>query len=250
MLNNIKKGFTLAEVAIVLVVMAFIASILTPTLISGNEQRVMETSLKKSFEDLVILQDAINLEEIHHTRCRRMDMSDTDSFMQTIYGPNCAANGICDDMDDLANDIPAGFIPKYLKTMRDNAKTDYYNKLANMNYGDNLKCGGNAAIDLSTNGVYTFLKNGVIWVLYKIDDDKFGIRVDVNGLKSPNKVGRDVYYFAMKRDSVTGKWEARPWNTDDCPDCACDSDCEKKGRTEGTDDIKQCSICADTIFDK
>ena len=57
-----KKCFTLAEVVVVLVVMSFLASVLTPTLIANNEQRVMLTALKKNYEDLVVLQDAINLD--------------------------------------------------------------------------------------------------------------------------------------------------------------------------------------------
>ena len=255
MVSNIKKGFTLAEVVIVLVVMSAVAMILTPTLISNNEQRVMLTALKKNYADLLVLQDAINLENIRHTRCARLDMTNADSFMRTISGNNCGNNGnpsgICDD---------DGLIPSYLKTLRGQAKIDFRNTRIPPAYINNLMCGGGQNIDLNNNGVFAILKNGVIWVLYRLDDNRAGVRVDVNGIKSPNRVGKDVFYFVIARNTSAGKWEVRPWNNVDCPapgapgapgapiDCECTNTCTTRGGDNTEAGVKSCSICAETLL--
>lgn len=261
MLNNIKKGFTLAEVAIVLVVMSFVACILTPTLISGNEQRVMETSLKKSFEDLVILQDAINLEEIQHTRCSRLDITDSDSMLNTIIGE------VTKDDEGKDTDIrdTGGIIPSYLKTMRGQAKADYNAKITTYLNNNQIY----AINDTNPTILNTIVfKNGVIWMPRLVGEYQYGtapnlvtvpthinIIVDVNGVKSPNKAGRDIFNFQLIKNNDTGKWEVTPLPIGQCGatvDCSCEDYCFTSGPQDNTDAASRrlCAACADKIFNK
>ncbi len=245
MLNNIKKGFTLAEVVVVLVVMAVVASILMPTLIANNEQRVMVTALKKNFADLQTLQDAINLEEMHHTRCAKLDMRDDDKFINTIIGTSASARD-------------NGLISQYTKTMKGKTKEDYIDKKIKTIYGQKkTDSEGNVEKDSSGNPIFVsallykadgskanldnivILKNSVVWLPYKEGND-FLILVDVNGIKSPNKIGRDMFYFKFEQNS-TGKWEVVPYEGT----CSDLDKCQK-----GKESTLNCTGCAAKIFDK
>lgn len=52
MKNLVKKGFTLAEILIVLLVMGVIASLTIPTLVKNTQQKDMKTKILKTYSDL------------------------------------------------------------------------------------------------------------------------------------------------------------------------------------------------------
>ena len=234
-----RKGFTLAEVVTVLIVMSAIAGILVPTLTTSSEGRVMLTALKKNYSDLATIQDALNLENMRNPININID--------------NDVRNLLC-NQDDVNRDND-GIIPKYLKTQRGRARQDYIDvdpegnmigKLVAYNAGNRVKSldvNGENPINIAAPN-YIILKNNVIWVPYFINRGNFGVYVDVNGIKSPNIVGRDIFYFNFSFDNAESKWVVEPVQL-----TAANGNCADNCQQKNSNPYVNCVGCADRLLD-
>lgn len=179
-----QKGFTLAEVLITLVIIGVIAAMTIPTLINNTQKQEFVSGLKKAYSTLN--QSLIKIAELH-------DASPGDySFAKTNgYG--------------LGNDFPkvANVTKKYNRS--DEIMSGYtYTTLKRDDVTPGVSSGYPAFITA----------DGQIFVFQKTfgpsgregisNEDKNNsshiIYVDVNGLKKPNKMGRDLFVFYLIDD--------------------------------------------------
>ena len=77
-LINKKKGFTIAEIVISLMLIAGIAMVLTPVIFSDTENQVLYTSLNKTY---TLLQQVHQAEAMFEARGKIIGGSQTQKFM-------------------------------------------------------------------------------------------------------------------------------------------------------------------------
>ena len=155
-----KCGFTLAEVLITLGIIGVVASLTLPSVIMNYQKKQTVVELKKVYAEL---QNAIKLSEI-----------DNGPMSEWNFPEKCA------HVD------PEGakpFIEKYYLPYFKNAK------LVKSPYKVSIGA-------LHFVKYWVALDNGTIFGLHPCVDDEFiWLFVDLNGVKEPNKVGRDIFVF-------------------------------------------------------
>ena len=83
-----------------------------------------------------------------------------------------------------------------MKTVPDSKYSEYLNCDNNnlCSYGPTLADGNQFVPDVAAFNNIRVLKNGIFLMTNTVDDTEY-IVVDVNGSKSPNEVGEDIFYF-------------------------------------------------------
>lgn len=150
-----KSGFTIAELLVAMMLIAGIAMIMMPTLMSDNERQIFATTLKKVYSQLQQTNQAIALLQTRGVISPvTTSASLSEAFFQTtkLASPSKATDllegyAIVPDKNGISPSIPA----------------------------------------LSAVG-----KNGIF---YFFDNATGIVVVDVNGRKAPNTIGRDIFYF-------------------------------------------------------
>lgn len=176
-LPEYKKGFTLAEVLITLVIIGVIAALTIPTLMKNTQKQELITGLKKA---------SSTLSQALMDISRNNDAPAGDySFMNNV--------DFVDEFAKVANVLKICNTPNEC----------FSSTLKNTDGKYKYLSGSNANLDtgksfITADGqlfVYTTQKN--VYGLTTEDSDNFigRIIVDVNGQKNPNTVGRDVFTF-------------------------------------------------------
>jgi len=177
-----KKGFTLAEVLITLLIIGVISSIVIPALISNTQDAELKTAWKKSFSDIS-----------HATKLLIMDNGGT-------------MKGLCStDGDQVC------FRDKYLQYLNSIKSCTPAAIAGNCWHNDNTILQGSYVINGDDAG--TILNNGTLltfdWNSTSCTGTNCGtITVDVNGFKGPNKQDKDIFVTHImsniaKPDNVT-----------------------------------------------
>ena len=178
-----KLAFTLAEVLITLGIIGVVAAITMPILIGNYQKKVIQTALKKTNSELA---QAVN--------------------MLMFENGNTLA-GLCTTNKD--HDCFAEKLAQQLKI----------NKLCHSNNSDNDNCWSYTGLfSGAKNRPHIILADGRLLQIYHTDakcseminhsqyKDKTLIcastYVDINGLKSPNELGKDIFAFVITNGSV------------------------------------------------
>ena len=191
-----KTAFTLAEVLITLGIIGVVAALTLSTVITNINNKGYVEGLKKAYSVLQEATTAIVYEE-----------GTPDTWTWTSYL----------DADNSANGYIAGLYRKHLNPYCSNDKSLYY--------GDTTFCNGIKIPDYKDlmgheltppPFIYTcpfVLNDGTIvsmffkfqsgMAFWENPDIKFV--VDVNGVKGPNKLGRDVFFLYMTKKDKSGK---------------------------------------------
>jgi prepilin-type N-terminal cleavage/methylation domain-containing protein len=175
-----KKGFTLAEVLITLGIIGVVATLTIPALIRSYSEKANVTSLLKFYS---VLSDAVMQFEIDNG-------CDAGKLSQCLSGFGFLDNGV-QNFEVIAN---------YLKV------TDkcFYSECADKawlsddsyNYfGENIGVGWGPAKSNYKTACYFLADTTVVCV--DTNADSFYVYVDVNGKKSPNRVGQDIFGFLL-----------------------------------------------------
>lgn len=212
------KGFTLAEVLITLVIIGVIAAITVPSLIQSSREKEFHSMLKKNFS---VLQNSLQRAQVEEGL-----IGDNT----VVFTPSSDSNKHYESAKRLA---------KYLNTVKickrhsdTNCSNIYYPINYSTQRADFLNTNNCGGIVLSDGSIYkiTQYENCSALVNDCIQDkngickkDENGnttnndwersycaeVIIDVNGVKKPNKLGKDVFVFRVYQDKVTlASWKA------------------------------------------
>lgn len=191
-----KKAFTLAEVLITLGIIGIVAALTLPVLINSYKNKQTVTQLKKVYSILsqaTILAQA-NYGEISDWNIKDNDDASTENIVY-YYKPylkllkDCRKAAGC-----WSNDKVTGL---------DGVSTSRFDEFRNSGglsykYSIALADGTFIVFDIYSNldvlGISDKLPDGVNATMVFI--------VDINGLKRPNRVGRDIFVFALTNNGV------------------------------------------------
>ena len=179
--NQTKHGFTLAEILITLTVIGVVAALTIPTLLQNTQQAELKTAWKKEFADL------------------------NQATISLITDAGGSLKGYFSNSVDMRNKFASKLTP--IKTCT-NSLTEgcWYDTWYSL---DGTKTGPSS--------YYTFsgmiLNNGsLVTVDYKSTDcstnwggqDNFCgvLSVDVNGLKPPTTVGKDIFFVLVAENQL------------------------------------------------
>lgn len=171
-----KNGFTLAEVLITLGVIGVVSALTMPTLIQNYQKQATVTQLKKAYSEFA---QAIQKAEAEHGLMETWNFKDfeTSNERNKYFGEN--------------------YIFPYIKTVKTCIPT------SNGCWADDIKnLGDNKLTAYFTNNMpqmVSFVTASGYTVYYWLHGTGTGMWyvVDVNGLKEPNKLGRDIFAFTV-----------------------------------------------------
>ncbi len=177
-----KIAFTLAEVLITLAVIGVVAALTMPTLIQSYKKQVASTRLKKFYSSM---EQAIKLSEIDNGPVGYWTKE------KSIYDGILNSGSADDDKKNeaLAKDREhvKTFYQTYIKPYLRVANEDFEYQDAN----DNRK-------------ILIYLSDGSTFVMHNGNCTDFWF--DINGRKSPNTSGRDIFAFLICPSSDTYYW--------------------------------------------
>lgn len=187
-----KEAFTLAEVLITLGIIGIVASLTLPTIIEQHQKLETVTKLKKAYSTL---SQAIERAKVDNGDIQNWGLSD---FNRTSI--------------ENRKDITVGFSEKYLIPYLNNVESAKYitpkkfgyDKISNLDgtsplwfdlitprYLMALNDGTVVGVDIDSTNIGTpENRNDVIWAIIFF--------VDLNGIKEPNIIGRDIFAFNLR----------------------------------------------------
>jgi len=168
-----KQAFTLAEVLITLAIIGIIAAITIPSIVANHQKRTLETQFAKTYRTL---QTAVNLAVAEHGDISTWDWKET-----------------------YANDEKNAFVEKYLLEHLNIVKYCKLDKETGCFQQEPYK-----ALDGSDWGPFgnsspsVVLADGtLVDFLHRVfaNTNALSLRVDLNGGKKPNVLGKDAFIF-------------------------------------------------------
>ena len=168
-----KKAFTLAEVLITLGIIGVVAAMTLPALISLYQKKIVETRLEHTYS---LISQALKMAEA--------DYGDSQYWMRDSAGSVADNDGLHNVMDTFFQTYLAPYL-----------KGSVYNKLDGYGltkYGYDIR----SIPNLQINSIMR-LNNGV-FLFGNVNIGRQGVTsvrilIDINGPKSPNVLGRDVF---------------------------------------------------------
>jgi prepilin-type N-terminal cleavage/methylation domain-containing protein len=167
-----KKGFTLSEILITLVIIGIVAAISVPTLIQKYQDQALKSALKKNYS---VLKSALDKYQIEHGE--RLLASDVQGIQLKSV------------------------LMKYLNVTKDYNLYNYF-YTSNNNLYKTYNGKSNISWSLFDDGQFV-LNDGTIIMIenpksqYSNGSNRKYISVDVNGAKKPNRLGRDLFMFQL-----------------------------------------------------
>ena len=161
-------AFTLAEILITLGIIGVVAAMTMPSLIQNYQEKATVTRVKKVYNVL-----STALQSAYFENGKYNENGNVNDIGQTFYE----------------------YISPYLKFQKycGTEKGCWPDVTIKHLHGENW-----ANLDSYQNYIKAILADGTLFQFYRNGE----IRVDVNGFKGPNTVGRDIFYFAIKDDKV------------------------------------------------
>ena len=184
-LTHNSKGFTLAEVLIALVVIGIVAAITIPQMIVKHQKEQTVVQLKKVYSELA---QAINM-----SKTSNGDFSDWDYSLSPYEFFNKYLSPYLKTSVSTVGEVKSKYKIKYLRL--NGSEETSYNPLTNGAKIFTLQSG--AQVLCSTNN-----PTSSRW--------RTGCTIDINGVKKPNKFGRDLFVFGIYSNKGI-----RPKETDD-----------------------------------
>ncbi|MDD3013329.1 MAG: prepilin-type N-terminal cleavage/methylation domain-containing protein [Candidatus Gastranaerophilales bacterium] len=193
-MREIKKGFTLAEVLITLLIIGVIASIVIPGIINNTNEAEYNVGVKKAYSDL---SDAIKMIQVKNGGEVNIGTSAASA------DPTLLRNDFCSVMSCIKTDTTANiFGPIIYKGYK----------------GGSISFSARA---FGLNAPSAAINNGFLirFVAYESCTNNYGvnacgyIHVDVNGTKGPNMLGKDLYGFWVSRKNENGVYIILPLGT-------------------------------------
>ncbi len=185
---SLRKGFTLAEVLITLGIIGIVAALTIPTLVSNYQKRVTATELKQAYSVFYQVLEHSEIDNGPINTWKIVENPSDSATMQSIY-------------------LRKKYIEPYFK----NIKYVRYDKYDNVVYnaaGATLgSCFPNWDIDNSctSRGWCFWLCKHPAQATSINNLNYLYLLVDLNGIKKPNRTGRDIFYFAINKNKASGQ---------------------------------------------
>lgn len=201
---KIKRGFTLAEVLITLGIIGIVAAITIPTLMKNTQDNEFKAAWKKEYSvfanatSLIAQDNGGNLNGVFDLNGDgNVFLKDNDNnLLRDKYSEKIQFVEKCSPNLSVAQDCFPTYIKKLSGDDYFNFPTSYWAGQTNYGYfsGLRLSDGAFAIFDnLSANCSHGWSPKGTCGY----------IQVDVNGLKPPNQIGRDIYGLFIIGDGTT-----------------------------------------------
>ena len=175
------KAFTLAEVLITLVIIGVIAAMTIPTLMNKTDNHEYVSKLKKAYSVMSAATNSLIAEQGSPNASLGGWSSSTESLLNAYksklaHTDECIGSSCIGSYKTLtnANKSLSSVNPSKL-VLNDGTFIYFYM------YDNNLTC------SRSSNGTNNYCG---------------GVMIDINGEKKPNKIGRDLFYFAIKENGL------------------------------------------------
>ena len=184
-----KKGFTLAEVLIVLGIVGIVSALTIPTLVTNYQKKQTVVQLKKVYADL---NNAVRFSEVDNGPMSTWEFPQVGSYSFEIIEPF----------------IRKYYLPyfKSAKLMQQSELSDYVILPAASNPSRNS--------GIITN--FMLLNNGVIFSFFaNVPANYIWCLADINGVQKPNKVGRDIFVFDVYKN-IENKKKGNPFRVKFC----------------------------------
>lgn len=198
MFNSKWLAFTLAEVLITLGIIGIVAALTIPNIIDNSEKHATVSKVKEAYSILAQATQQINNDCggdltacLANPYAADSDASETQA-VASLYKPKLS---LAKDCTDGSSGCFANVVYSYL---------DDTNYMGNM---DTMPYSTNARFVLSNGISVGFKQRGTVSYL-------FWILIDVNGIKPPNKLGKDAFYFYYDNNIKA----LRPRTGNDCVD--------------------------------
>ena len=177
-----KLGFTMAEVLITLGVIGVVAAMTIPNVIKHYQQQETVAKLKKVYN---IFSNALQMSRLEHGDVETWEIGSLDNLQSS-------------------SDFADEYIIPYIKILKA-CKTNQTNECS---YSATNRQNQNIDFSKSTR---LFLNDGTV-ILLNIKRTSslpkvVSIWFDINGKKSPNKYGKDVFVFAIALDATSDKFK-------------------------------------------
>jgi len=179
-----RKGFTLAEVLITLAIIGVVAALVMPGLISDYRKREYVARLQKAVNtwnnSMALMLATDGVDYLNDTEFAKASVGGSFSSASVASQPD-AFNILKKYLNISLITQPQGFFPNILAGVQDYIYFWYYTGTPDGTVYDIQIVGLNESPSyLLENKVY----NGYVYI-------------DVNGLKGPNKNGRDIFFFYL-----------------------------------------------------
>ncbi len=183
-----KKGFSLSEILVAIAVLGILAAITIPNLIKREQNKVNVVKLLKFYSTLeqahtyaVIFNGPSSSWTIKNAN--ENSLKEIASYYEPYFSitKKCSGNRECWNQQTYNLPGTVGFA-------YDNMVSQ---KAQNISY--KLADGTNVLIDFYNNNDYGFDSNNILYPIIVF-------LVDLNGEKKPNRLGRDIFIFAVGKD--------------------------------------------------
>lgn len=164
------KAFTLSEVLITLGVIGIIASMTLPTVVNKYQKRQTEVQLKQAYTILLTL---LKRAEADYGPLKDSNVFDGEIFIDQYVKPYSKV---------IKEFTPAESADMHVYCRKSQAICDEYGKF----------CLAHKVI----------LSNGMLFAPFGLGSSGLTVIVDLNGLKRPNRYGRDVFMFNTDTEKV------------------------------------------------
>lgn len=187
-----KNCFTLAEILITLTIIGIVASMTIPSLLQKTQEQELRSAWKKTYSDL-------------EQAMKRMMIENGETILD-----------ICSDSDSEQNaDCMTKELSKYIINTKVCTSTQNYKKCwPHKWYQLNGTSEGTINIGLIMN-------NGTLLQVYRQNAYNGGIIIDVNGIKGPNTVSKDIFRVWVLKNGLKPAGYKDDWCSESLPS-TCD----------------------------
>ena len=220
--NDMRKrvAFTLAEVLITLGIIGVVAAMTLPTLISNYQKRVYVTQLKKSVS---VLSNGFKLMMAHDGVT---ELKDTHAF--SGMGANICGSRLGDENNILTNNCSS--IREGLASVFSGIQLAPCDETA-MKYLNGNPLSSNTGLSRKSTLTCAKFPDGSEIYGYKFNKSSDGfmgqVRLDINGPKNPNTIGRDIFLLYISNNGIMipyGSQQASDYTIANDPQVAANSD--------------------------
>ena len=185
------RAFTMAEVLITLGIIGVVAAMTLPSLITKNQNKALETGLKKNYSVILQAFDMYQAEHGERLKAEDVNIGCTSSCLKKIIMPYFKIIRDC----GYGAQVEKACIPY---TGNESADDERNFRNYRTFSGEVIKM-----LNLLDDGQFILQDGSIILINNTASFDNMYISVDVNGyLKNPNRWGQDLFTFQLMRDGT------------------------------------------------